>query len=86
MKRTAKDRVKILPAIQNALDLWMVIPKIVNDGRLPVKFSWAPLVGICYGGQRPGDKLPFTQTLFRSKVRLPVTAGRAFLMDNSIGS
>ena len=33
MKRTAKVKVKILPAIQNALDLWMVMFKIVNDER-----------------------------------------------------
>jgi hypothetical protein len=33
MKRTANAKVKILPAIQKALDLWMIILKIVNDVR-----------------------------------------------------
>jgi hypothetical protein len=40
MKRTANAKVKILPAIQNALDLWMIILEIVNDDRGPVKYSW----------------------------------------------
>ena len=39
MKRTANAKVKMLLEIQNALDLWMIIVKIVNDDRLPVKFS-----------------------------------------------
>jgi len=40
MKRTANVKVKMLPTIQKALDLWMVMFKIVKDARVPVKFSW----------------------------------------------
>ena len=40
MKRTAKVKVKMLPTIQKALDLWMVMFKIVKDAWVPVKFSW----------------------------------------------
>ena len=40
MKRTANVKVKTLPTSQKALDLWMIILKIVKDARVPVKFSW----------------------------------------------
>jgi hypothetical protein len=31
MNRTANAKVKMLPAIQNALDLWTIMSKIVKD-------------------------------------------------------
>jgi hypothetical protein len=40
MKRTANVKAKTLPTSQKALDLWMIILKIVKDVRVPVKFSW----------------------------------------------
>ena len=39
VKRTANVKVKKLAAIQKTFDLRMVIFKILNDDRLPVKFS-----------------------------------------------
>jgi hypothetical protein len=43
MKRTANVKVKMLPTIQKALDLWMVMFKIVKDARVPVKFNWVKI-------------------------------------------
>jgi hypothetical protein len=38
MNNTANVSAKILPPIQNALDLWTIMFKIVKDRNWPVKF------------------------------------------------
>ena len=40
MNKAANVRAKMLPAIQNTLDLWTIMSKIVMDRRWPVKFGF----------------------------------------------